>query len=279
MPTAGQPSAEMAAARRLFSRPAKTMTAASRVSRSVTRRPPTNLLSMAMRLSVAVKNLPPPCTTRISLPSCASAATCRARARTVASSSSKVPANLMTILIEVRSAPRYPACDLSFERPGRQRLSRDCRDRRPAPDGVRKNPVQTDVAEIGMRHMLQLRQRACGPDAHHRAPRIEAPEQCFDVRSSLRRIERDVDRRKNSPRDRQQMSGKHDLRFAQTGVLEDFRSVPVREEAISLEILVHFDKVQIATRILARAACSGLAVANDRGVRGDPAGFGERPKR
>jgi len=37
----------------LIQKPAKTITATSRVSRSVTRRPATNLLSMAMRLRVA----------------------------------------------------------------------------------------------------------------------------------------------------------------------------------------------------------------------------------
>src|SRR2546430_314702 len=51
MPMAGCPSAEIAAANFLFSKPAKTITATSRASRSVTRRPATNLLSMAMRLS------------------------------------------------------------------------------------------------------------------------------------------------------------------------------------------------------------------------------------
>src|SRR5260370_315743 len=60
MPMAGQPSAEIAEARRLFRSPAKTMTATSRVSRSVTRRPATKLLSMPMRWSVAVKRRPPP---------------------------------------------------------------------------------------------------------------------------------------------------------------------------------------------------------------------------
>src|SRR6266478_6031553 len=95
MPMAGEPSAEMAEARRLFKRPAKTITATSRVSRLVTRRPATKLLSMPMRLSVAVKRRPPPWTTRISWPCWASAAICRARARTTASSSSKAPASVI----------------------------------------------------------------------------------------------------------------------------------------------------------------------------------------
>ena len=60
IPSAGCPSAVMAAESCLFSTPANTMTAASRVSLSVTRKPPTNLLSMPMRFSVAVKMRPPP---------------------------------------------------------------------------------------------------------------------------------------------------------------------------------------------------------------------------
>ncbi len=60
MPTAGCPASEIAPATRLFSSPPKTITAASRVSRSVTRRPLTNWLAMPMRSSVVVKILPPP---------------------------------------------------------------------------------------------------------------------------------------------------------------------------------------------------------------------------
>ena len=60
MPTAGWPASEIAPASFLFSRPAKTITAASRVSRSVTRRPLTKRLVIPMRARVAVKILPPP---------------------------------------------------------------------------------------------------------------------------------------------------------------------------------------------------------------------------
>ena len=63
MPTAGCPAAEIAPATRLFSSPPSTITATSRVSRSVTRSPLTKRLSMPMRFSVEVKILPPPCTT------------------------------------------------------------------------------------------------------------------------------------------------------------------------------------------------------------------------
>jgi len=38
--------------------------------------------------------------------------------------------------------------------------------------------------------------------------------------------------------------------------------VTVSEKAVSLEIFIHLDKVEIAARILARAAGTGLAVAN-----------------
>ena len=60
MPTAGWPASEIAPAIRLLSSPPNTITATSRVSRSVTRRPLTNRLSIPMRASVAVKIFPPP---------------------------------------------------------------------------------------------------------------------------------------------------------------------------------------------------------------------------
>jgi len=44
---------------------------------------------------------------------------------------------------------------------------------------------------------------------------------------------------------------------------ENFRRVPVREKAVGLEILIHFDEVQIAARVFASAAGAGLAIAND----------------
>jgi len=124
--------------------------------------------------------------------------------------------------------------------------------------------------------VLQFRQRARGPDADHGPPGVELAIEGLDVSRGLRLREIHVDRGQNSARERQQMRRKHDLVFRETGMLEDLGRMPVREQPIGLEILVDFDEMQIAARILAGAARAGLAIANNAGVRGDPTGFRER---
>src|SRR5919108_168991 len=62
-------------------------------------------------------------------------------------------------------------------------------------------------------------------------------------------------------------------------MLEDFRRMAVSEKAVGLEILIHFHKVEVAPRILTCSAGAGLAVANNRRIRGDPARISERPER
>jgi len=57
------------------------------------------------------------------------------------------------------------------------------------------------------------------------------------------------------------------LRLAQTRVFENFRRMAVREKVVRLEIFIHFDEVEIAARIFARAAGAGFAIANDAGAR------------
>src|SRR5882762_902650 len=58
-------------------------------------------------------------------------------------------------------------------------------------------------------------------------------------------------------------------------MLEDLRSMSVSEKPIGLEILVDFNEMEIAARILAGAARAGLTIADNAGVRGDPTGFRE----
>jgi len=67
---------------------------------------------------------------------------------------------------------------------------------------------ESDIAKICVRDVLQLRQAAGGPDAHHRPASVEPAIERFDVRGSLRFGEGDVDGRKNAARKRQQMGGK-----------------------------------------------------------------------
>src|SRR6266850_2122102 len=64
---------------------------------------------------------------------------------------------------------------------------------------------ESDVAEIRVRNVLQLRQRAGSPDANHRAAGVKPPVEGFDVRGGLWLAERDVDGGKNATGERQQV--------------------------------------------------------------------------
>src|SRR5438552_6559740 len=64
---------------------------------------------------------------------------------------------------------------------------------------------ESDIAKIRVRYVLQFRQRACGPDADHRAASIKAPVQRFDSRSGLRFAEGDVDGGKDTAGEREQV--------------------------------------------------------------------------
>src|SRR5205085_9887825 len=50
-------------------------------------------------------------------------------------------------------------------------------------------------------------------------------------------------------------------------------------EAVGLKVLMYFHEVEVLTRFLACPAGARLAVTDDRSIRRDPAGFGQRPKR
>src|SRR5882672_297468 len=137
---------------------------------------------------------------------------------------------------------------------------------------------ESDVAKIRVRDVLQLRQCAGSPDADHGTAGVELAVESLDVRSRLRLGKRDVNGGKNAARKRQQVCRENNLRLAQTGVFENFRRVPVREKAIGLEILIHFDEVQIAARVFASAAGAGLAIANDAGAGSKQACLRKRPQ-
>ena len=124
--------------------------------------------------------------------------------------------------------------------------------------------------------LLQFGQRARGPDTDHGPPGEELAVERFDIRRNLGFLEIYVNRGKYAACERQQMRRKHDLILGETGMLEDLRSMPVREQPIGLEILIDFDEMEIAASILAGAARAGLAIADNAGVRGDPTGFRER---
>ena len=135
-PTAGWPSAPSAATRPLFTRPAKTISAASRVSASVTRRPSMNSLCLPSAFSVRVNCTPPPCTTATWLPSRTRSAMARVQPSSSDGVSRPAPPNLTTYFIS--SPPRRisfetfrfrpaAASHSDFARPGRTRPSANCR--------------------------------------------------------------------------------------------------------------------------------------------------------
>src|SRR5713226_2397149 len=124
---------------------------------------------------------------------------------------------------------------------------------------------KSDIAKIGVRNVLQFRQRAGCPDANHGAPGVELAVERLNFRGGLRLAECDVDGGKNAAGEGQQMRRENNLRLAQTGVFENLWRVTVSEKSVSLEIFIHFDEVEITARVFARAAGARLAIANDAG--------------
>src|SRR6185437_4429208 len=96
-PTAGSPAFTTAATTFLFTMPASTISATSRVSASVMRRPLMKSLCLPRSFSVRVSAVPPPCTTATRCPSFAISTTARAHLCSVASSSSATPPIFITI--------------------------------------------------------------------------------------------------------------------------------------------------------------------------------------
>src|SRR6266851_3010173 len=137
---------------------------------------------------------------------------------------------------------------------------------------------EADIAKVGVRDVLELRQLASGPDAHHRAPGVELAVGGFNGFGGMRGAERHVDGRKNSAGQRQKMRGENHAVFGQAGVLENFRGVAMREKVIGLEIFVDFNEMEVATGIFAGATGSGLAIAHNAAAGCDEASIGERPQ-
>src|SRR5580658_4074395 len=135
---------------------------------------------------------------------------------------------------------------------------------------------KADVTEIGVRDVLQFRQRARGPNANHGASGIKLAIKGFNGVWRLLLCERDVNRGKNSTCERQQMSRKNELRFAEPGVFQDFRGMAMREKIVGFEVFVDFDELQISPWIFACATCSGLAIADDVLAVRDETSIGKR---
>src|SRR5712664_1512950 len=88
---------------------------------------------------------------------------------------------------------------------------------------------ESDIAKIGVCDVLQLGQRAGGPDADHGTAGVEPAIKRLDVRGGLRLAESDVDGGKNATGEGKQMSRENNLRLAQTSVFENFGRVAVGE--------------------------------------------------
>ncbi len=106
---------------------------------------------------------------------------------------------------------------------------------------------EPDIAEIRVRDVLQLGQRAGGPDANHGTASVKLSKDSFDGFRGIRGAERDVDSGKNSTSQREKMRGKDEAIFGQAGVLENFRRVAMGKQVVGLEIFVDFDEVEVAT--------------------------------
>src|SRR5580704_1558569 len=74
------------------------------------------------------------------------------------------------------------------------------------------------------------------------------------------------------------MRGKDKVARWNSQMLDDFRRVPVREEAVGAEVFVDLDEMQFALGFLAGSGSARFAIANDPASRGDPSCFDEGPK-
>src|SRR5258708_8351517 len=133
---------------------------------------------------------------------------------------------------------------------------------------------EPDIAKIGVRDVLQLGQRAGGPDADHGTTSVKFSEDGFDGFGRIGGTERHVDGGKNPASQWEEMRGEDDAIFRPARAFEDFPRVSMGKKIIGLEIFVDLDEVEIATGIFAGAASSGLAIADHTAAAGDEAGFG-----
>src|SRR5580700_8127301 len=74
------------------------------------------------------------------------------------------------------------------------------------------------------------------------------------------------------------MRGKDKVACWNSQMLDDFRRVPVREEAVRAEVFVYLDEMQFALGFLAGSGSARFAIANDPASRGDPSRIKEGPE-
>src|SRR5260221_14559386 len=101
-------------------------------------------------------------------------------------------------------------------------------------DEAAAGPVEdeAEIGEIRMGDVLDFGKRARLPDADHRAASVGLAIESFDGFGRLRLGECDVDRGENAPRNGKQMRRKDELRFGQSGVVENFGRVAMRKKIV-----------------------------------------------
>src|SRR5260370_38420142 len=82
---------------------------------------------------------------------------------------------------------------------------------------------KADVAEIGVRDVLQLRKSAGGPDPHHGTARVEPAVKHLHVRGGLRLLKGDRNSGKNAAPEKQQRGRKKHLLPRQAAASQDLR--------------------------------------------------------
>ncbi len=75
------------------------------------------------------------------------------------------------------------------------------------------------------------------------------------------------------------MSGKDHAIFRETGVIENFRGVAMREQVVGFEIFIDFNEMEVAAKFFTCARGTGFAITDHLAAFGDPVGFRERAER
>src|SRR5258708_20796506 len=216
-PTAGNPAFTTAATTFLFTIPARTMSATSRVSASVMRSPSMKSLCLRSRLRVRVRAFPPPWTRATRCPSFARSTTARVHLCNVASSSSATPPILITIF---KSTPSFRQNRLSqkpffFVKPEHQvhvldRLPRGAFDQVVLAGNDDQalavwRQAETNVAIIRVQRELNFRQLGRSEHADEPLSFVEIAIAGFEFACLSGLLEMHIDRGQNAARDRKQM--------------------------------------------------------------------------
>ena len=139
--------------------------------------------------------------------------------------------------------------------------------------------MEAEIAEAGVRDVLDLGQVSGGMDAHHGTGAIEVAETQFEVYGLLGHGEPEINGRENAARNGEQMRGELDLRGGKRKLLEQLAGVAMAEDGVGREIVCGVHEVGLVGGLLAGAADAAFGVADDAVVEIDEAGAEKRRKR